>query len=144
MATTYQTSKVASTVQARAGIDLTCSYATYEATVQIVINDVFEMVKMAAGQTVVEVIGAFDDNDGGSAAVAEIGDGSDTDRFASTTISQGGGVIRLGQGITGAAAADCLAYTYTAADTIDIKFTTAPASTGTGTITLVVFHTGNS
>lgn len=144
MATTFSSTKCGSTYQARAGVDLTCSYSTYEVATQIVTDDVFQMVKIAAQQTVVEAILAMDDNDGGSSAVAELGDGSDTDRFASTTISQGGGVVRLGQGITGAAAANCLAYTYTAEDTIDVKFTTAPASTGTGTITLVVFHTGNS
>ena len=145
MATTFSSSKVAATVAARAGIDLSASYCIYEVATQIVINDVFQMVKIAAGQTVLEVICSVDDLDGGSASVHAVGDGSSAGRFISgSTDGQGGATSRLGAGITGAAAADCLAYTYTAEDTIDIKFTTAPASTGTGTIALAVFHTGNS
>lgn len=146
MASTFTDgTKVASTVQARAGIDITAVYGTYEVAVQIVVNDVFQMVKVPKNATILEVICALDDNDGGSAAIADVGDGTTTGRFISaTTISQGGGVVRLGQGITGVSAADCLAYTYTAEDTVDIKFTTAPASTGTGTMTLVVIYTMNS
>lgn len=145
MATTFSSTKCGSTYQARAGIDLTCSYCIYEVATQIVVNDVFQMVKIGAGQTVVEVICSVDDLDGGSASVHAVGDGAAAGRFITgSTDGQGGATSRLGAGITGSAAADCLAYAYTADDTIDIKFTTAPASTGTGTIALAVFHTGNS
>lgn len=146
MASTFTDgSKVASTVQARAGIDITAVYGTYEVAVQVVVNDVYQMVKIPKGATVLEVINAMDDMDGGSASVHDVGDGTTSGRFISgSTIAQGGGVVRLGQGITGATAADCLNYAYTAEDTIDIKFTTAPASTGTGTMKLAVIYTMNS
>lgn len=145
MATTYTASKVASTVQARSGLDLTAVYATYEAETQLIINDVIQMVKVPAGATILEVILCVDDIDGGSAAVLEVGDGDDTDRFiAGQTIGQGGGIARLGAGITGAAAAAAANYAYTSADTIDIKVATAPASTGTGTLKLGVIYTMQS
>jgi len=141
MATTYTADKVASTVQARAGTDLTCVYSTYEATTKLIINDVIQMCKVPAGATVVEVVLSCDDLDTSAtpAAVLAVGDGDDVDRYIKdSTIGQTGGTVRLGSGIV---IADCLGYEYTAADTIDVKITTAPAAGGTGTITLAVFYT---
>lgn len=145
MATTYSSSKVAATVQARAGIDITAAYMTYEAAVALVIDDIIQMVKVPLGATVLELILSVDDLDGGSALVLDVGDGADDDRYIlGTTIGQGGGTVRLGSGVTGAAAAGALNYAYTAEDTIDVHVDTAPASVGTGTVALAVIYTMNS
>jgi hypothetical protein len=145
MATTYSSSKVASTVQSRGGLDITSAFATYEAAVALVIDDVIRAVKIPAGATIQEIILAVDDLDTGSTLTLDVGDGTTADRFiAASTIGQGGGVVRLGQGVTGAAAAGCANYTYTAEDTIDIKVKAAPAGGGTGTLNLTVFYTMQS
>lgn len=144
MATTYSSSRVASTVNPRTNINMTYDYATYEASVALVLNDVIQMVPVAAGARVLDVICSVDDLDSGASIVIDVGDGTTSGRFISgQTIAQGGGTVRLGAGITGAAAADAAAYLYSAEDTIDIKVTTAPAGGGTGTLKLVVvfgFH----
>lgn len=142
MATTYSDVKVASTYQARAGIDICSVWCIYEAAVALVIDDIIQMVKVPLGATILDIILSVDDMDGGSALVLDVGDGNDDDRYIlGTTIGQGGGTVRLGQGITGAAAANALNYTYTAEDTIDVHVDTAPASVGTGTIALAVIYT---
>lgn len=145
MATTYSSSKVAATVQARSGIDITAVYMTYEASVALVIDDIIQMVKVPLGATVLELILSVDDLDTGSTLVLDVGDGSDDDRYIlGSTIGQGGGTVRLGSGITGATAANALNYAYTAEDTIDVHVDTAPAGGGTGTVALAVIYTMNS
>lgn len=142
MATTYSAGAVASTVQARAGLDITSVTETYEAAVALVIDDIIQMVKVPKGATVLDIILSVDDLDSGANLVLDVGDGSDDDRFIlGTTIGQGGGTVRLGQGITGAAAASPAGYTYADADTIDVHVDTAPAGGGTGTITMTVIYT---
>lgn len=144
MATTYSASKVASTVQSRAGIGMEAVFETYEAAVALVINDVIQMVKVPVGATILDVILGVDDLDSGTDVTLSVGDGTTVNRFISAaTIGQGGGVVRLGQGITGAAAADCVGYEYAAEDTIDIKVIAAPTG-GTGTLKLVVIYTMQS
>lgn len=145
MATTYSSSKVAATVPARAGIDITAAYMTYEASVALVLDDIVQLVKVPLGATVLEIVLSVDDMDGGSALVLDVGDGNDDDRYIlGSTIGQGGGTVRLGSGITGATAAAALNYAYTAEDTIDLHVDTAPASVGTGTIAIAVIYTMNS
>jgi len=145
MATTYSSSKVAATVAARSGIDITAVYMTYEAAVALVLDDIIQMVKVPAGATILELILSVDDLDTGTTLVLDVGDGADDDRYIlGSTIGQGGGTVRLGQGVTGAAAANALNYNYTAEDTIDVHVDTAPAGGGTGTVALAVIYTLNS
>lgn len=142
MPTTYSSSAVASTVQARAGIGVQTVAETYQAAVALVTDDVIQMVKIPAGATIVDIILSVDDLDTGAALILDVGDGDNDDRYIlGATIGQGGGTVRLGQGITGAAAADAANYTYTAEDTIDIHVDTGPSGGGTGTLTLVVIYT---
>lgn len=144
MATTYTAAKVASSVQSRAGLDATWVWGVYEAAVALVINDVIQMVKVPKYATILEIILACDDLDGGTTITLDVGDGSSTARFISaSTIGQAGGVVRLGQGITGSAAADCLHYQYTAEDTVDVLVHAAPTSSGVGTVKLGVAYSLN-
>lgn len=143
MATTFQSSKVASGVQPLAGIGVHDVYAVYELTAALVINDVIQMVKIPTGATVTQVTLSCDDIDSGSTLTLSVGDDSVVDRFIKTsTIGQAGGTVTLGSGITGAAAADALTYQYTADDTIDIKAIAAATGAGTGaTVRLAVQYT---
>jgi hypothetical protein len=144
MATTYSADKVAATVQSRAGIGMEAVFETFEASVALIINDVIQMVKVPVGATILEILLGVDDLDSGTDVTLSVGDGSDVDRFIeAATIGQGGGVVRLGQGVTGAAAAGCMNYEYTAEDTIDIKVIAAPTG-GTGTLKLAVIYTMQS
>lgn len=136
MASTLYSSKVASTVQPRAGIGLTSVHGTYELAAALVLNDVIQMVKVPAGARIVNVILGSDDLDTGSPAIVlAVGDGSTADRFiTASTVAQGGGVTTINQ-------VDGIGYTYTLADTIDIKVTTAPATgTTSGTLNLTVVY----
>lgn len=141
---TLQTSKVAASYQARAGIDLTAVTASYSLSAALALNDVIQMVKIPKDATVLEVILACDDLDtGGSPAIVlDVGDGGDTDRFIDgATIGQTGGYVRLGQGITTAGDAGA-AYKYTEEDTIDVLVQAGPQTGATsGTLTLTVFYT---
>lgn len=138
MASTLTTSKVASTVQARAGLDITSVTATYTQSAAFVVNDVVQMVKVPMGATILEVILSTTDldTDATPAIVLEVGDGGDVDRYiAGSTVGQAGGLVRL-------SAHGGHGYTYTADDTIDIKVSTAPDAGSTdGTLTLTVIYT---
>jgi len=141
MASTYTSASVASTVPYREHLGLSYVHATYELTAALVINDVIQMVKIPAGATVHEVQLSCDDLDtsGTPACVLAVGDGSDVDRFITASdIGQAGGFARMNN-IAG------VGYEYTADDTIDVKVTTAPATSAeTGTINLfVLYSTGN-
>lgn len=142
MATTYQSSKVASGVSPRAGIGFSTITAVYECATALVIDDIIQMVKVPSGATVLDVILSVDDLDTGAALVLDVGDGDDDDRYIlGSTIGQAGGTVRMGDGVVGAAAAGVQSYTYTADDTIDIHVDTAPAGGGTGTVALTVSYT---
>lgn len=136
MASTFTTDRTASTAQARAGINFTSVIGTYELTAALVINDVVQMVKIPSGAVICEVILGVDDLDDGTALVLDVGDGDSAERFIKdSTAGQAGGFVRLDQ-MAG------LGYQYTAADTIDVKVSTAPGTGATsGTITLAVMYT---
>jgi len=140
MASTLTSSKVASTVTTRKVEDMTAVWAEYELTAALVVNDVIQMVKVPMGATILDVKVASDDLDTGSspAAVLAVGDGTTAARFITgSTIAQGGGMASLG-------VVDGFLYKYTADDTIDIKFTTAPATGATeGTLKLMVLYSLN-
>jgi len=135
---TLTASKVASTVQPRAGIDVTAVYATYTLTAALALNDVIEMVKVPTGATVLDVVlGSADLDSNATPLIAlDVGDGSDTNRFiSSSTIGQTGGVGRLSNQVG-------LNYTYSADDTIDILVSAAPATGATsGDVDLMVLYT---
>lgn len=144
MATTYKSPNCtdATLVPARAGVGVEWAYATFEASVALVIDDIIQMVTLPIGATVIDIILSVDDLDSGSALVLDVGDGADDDRYIlGTTIGRGGGTVRLGAGVTGAAAASAAQYEYTAEDTIDIHVDTAPAGGGVGTLRLAVAYT---
>lgn len=149
MATTFTASKVATSVPAKEEHQgLVQVTATYEIAAALVVNDVIQMVKVPIGARIVTISLAADDLDSGATPLItlDVGDGGDTDRFiAASTIAQAGGIARIGDNITGAAAADCLGYVYTADDTIDVLVHAAPATGATsGTITMVVTYSNDA
>lgn len=136
MSTLY-TSKVASTVQSRGGTTIVSVHGTYELAAALVADDVIQMVKIPAGARIVDMTLAADDLDSNvsPAIVLAVGDGTTADRFITgSTIGQGSGIQKLNQ-------VDGMGYVYTAADTIDVKVTTGPATGATsGTINLTVVY----
>ena len=137
---TLTSSKVASTVQARSGVNgVIAVYATYTLTAALALNDVIQMVKVPAGATILSVKLTADDLDsnGSPAIVLDVGDGSDTDRFIDgATIGQAGGITAEQNVRTG------FNYEYTAEDTIDVLVQVAPATGATsGDIKLQVMYT---
>lgn len=144
MATTYYSENCKSGYgySPRAGLGVCSKTVVFETTAALVINDVIQMVKIPKGATILDVKLGVDDIDSGSSLTLSVGDGTTPGRFIlESTIGQGGGVVGIGTGITGASAADVLGYTYAADDTIDIKVIAAPAGDGEGTLTLSVLYT---
>lgn len=157
MAVTYVSTRAATGVQPRIDLHddtLFCSFniATAIGTADeggggaggtgFVINDIVQMVKVAAGSTVVDVILGVDALDTSTGIVVAVGDGSDDDRFiTASTIgrSSAAGVAQLNNAVG-------LNYAYTAADTIDFKVTTAASGTAstTGLVRLAVRVTAQS
>lgn len=138
MPTTYKADKTQSTVQARGGIDITSITGTFTVSANLGANDVVEMVKIPKGATVQEVIVSA------SASVAatstgEVGDGDDTDRYVSSgSIGQGAASLSRLNNAAGHG------YTYTAEDTIDIKFTTQTTPTTGAVLKLTAIYTMQS
>jgi len=105
--------------------------ATYTITAALALDDVIQMVPMAigeravGGQLIIET-----DMDTSTGLVLAVGDGVDPDRYISaSTVGRTGGVAEWGAGIDTAAEAASYSYKYPAADTIDIKVTTAETGT---------------
>lgn len=145
MATTYQSPASLSNQAYRPSVGglLGVREAVYDFTAAFVINDVIEMVKMnkgeraIGGQLIVET-----DLDSSTGVVVAVGDGVQADRYISgSAIGQTGGVVTWGAGIDTAAEAALFDYKYPAADTIDVKITTAASGTAatSGRIRLRVF-----
>jgi hypothetical protein len=142
-AATITGSEAASTAQARAGVGETILYGEFSlvddnASGALELNDVMEVVKVPKGFQVFEVIFSTTDLDTNGTPTIEldVGDGSDTDRFISgsgLTIAEAtGGYARLNN-LAG------FGYIYTAADTIDVKVLTGPATGATtGTVKVAV------
>jgi hypothetical protein len=109
---------------------------TYEITAALVINDVFQMVKVPKGAVILDVTLWTDDlESSGTASVLAVGDGGAAARFITTSaVGQAGGRQAMNV-ING------VGYAYTVEDTIDVSVTTAPTTGATsGTITLVVIY----
>lgn len=117
--------------------------AVYTLTAALALNDVIQMIPVAAGERVVDLqlISEDLDTNGTPAIVLDVGDGDDTDRYIDgSTIGQTGGMARLGQGVATDAAAIAVNRLYAAADTIDVLVQVAPATGATtGTIRLRAF-----
>lgn len=117
--------------------------AVYTLTAALALNDVIQMIPVAAGERVVDLqlISEDLDTNGTPAIVLDVGDGDDTDRYIDgSTIGQTGGMARLGQGVATDAAAIAINRLYAAADTIDVLVQAAPATGATtGTIRLRAF-----
>ena len=106
--------------------------ATYELAATAA-DSVIPMINVAAGTTVLDGYIIFDDL--GTGATVDVGDDGDVDRFIDgADVSTAAGLTRFAVGAGG----KTFPYTYTAANTIDIKTLGAETS---GTITLVVFFT---
>lgn len=135
---TYRANKVASTVQARGGIDLTSVTGELTVSTNLAANDILEMVKIPAGATVQELIVSVSASVA-STATAVVGDGADTDRFiTSGALGQGAAsLVRLN-------AATGHGYLYTAEDTIDIVYTAITTPATGAVIRLTAFYTMQS
>lgn len=140
-ATTYSSGQVASTVNPRTCDGNVCTaVGVYEVTAAIVIADVFQMVKVPAGATILEVTLQTDDLDtAGPSVVLDVGDGTTTDRFIdgclTAQVAANDVACRINQ-------IDGHGYVYTAEDTIDVIAQAAPATSATsGTIRLTVTYT---
>jgi hypothetical protein len=145
MATTFTSGAAASNSAFRppTGGILGVREAVYDFTAAFVVNDVIQMIPVAkgeravGGQLIVET-----DLDSSTGVVVSVGDGIQADRYISgSAVGQAGGVALWGAGIDTAAEAALFNYKYTAADTIDVKITTAATGTpaATGRIRLRVF-----
>lgn len=150
MAVIYVSTKAATGVQPRSDLHDDTLYCEFDIAAAIataanggggaggtafVINDVVQMIKVAAGTVILGVYLSVDFLDTGTAIVTSVGDGSDTDRFLTgLTIGRSSAV-----GSSSAMPHSGHLYAYTADDTIDFKVDTA-ATTGstTGKIRLSV------
>jgi len=101
-------------------------YGSFALTAALVINDVIQMVKVPPGARILDMEIYADDLDTNVAPslLLEVGDDGDTDRFIEAcTLGQDASFIRGIQTKAG------FCYdSYTAANTIDIKVNTAPAT----------------
>lgn len=103
-------------------------------------DDVIQMIPVASGTTVVDLLVAITDVDsGGSPAhTFDVGDGGDPDRFIDgSTKGQTGGVARIGDSVAAAVTDDALGFTYTADDTIDITVIDAAATKAAGVVRMI-------
>lgn len=106
--------------------------ATYEFSTTAA-DTVVEMIKVAAGTTVLDGYIIYDDL--GAGLTADVGDGNDIDRYIDgANTATAAALTRFGVGAGGLT----FPYTYTADDTIDVKNLGGNA---TGTLTLTVFFT---
>lgn len=154
MATTYVSTKCGVGVQPRTDLHDDTTYCEFDIAAAIataanggggagatafIINDVVQMIKIAAGQTVCGVFLSVDALDSSTGIVTAVGDGTTADRFITgATIGR--------SAATGVQSMNNHAghlYRYTADDTIDFKVTTAATGTASvaGLIRLSVRHT---
>lgn len=135
MATTYQSDHATSAVPVRTPVPGGTATVLAAATITgaIVVNDVFEMVKVPKGAFVLDawVVMPDVDTDGTPAATFILGDGGDDNRYITQTAAgTAAALVRMNAVTAGVATS-----VYTTDDTVDIKFDTAPdASVTTGTI----------
>lgn len=138
--TTYSASKVASTVQARAGIEITGVFSQFTIAVALVTGDIVQMLKVPAGATILEIVASASASVAGTAQL-EVGDAGDDNRYlagaSAWTASGAGSIARLGTG----ALTTAFGYTYTAADIISIKALSITTGATAAILTLNVIYT---
>lgn len=140
MATTYVSTKAATGVQPRIANHDSTSYCEFDIAAAVgtaaaggggaggaafVINDVVQMIKVTSGMYVLGVLLSVDALEDSTGIVTAVGDGDDDDRFLTA--------LTIGRS-SAAGSADSLRhgghlYSYSAADTIDFKVTTAASGT---------------
>jgi len=130
---TYQASKVASTVQARGGIDITSVTGEYTVSTNLATNDIIEMVKIPAGATVLEVIFSGSASVGATGNLA-VGDDGDTDRFITSTAFTAAALARLN-------AHSGHGHRYTADNTIDVLAVSIATPATGAVLRLTVIYT---
>jgi hypothetical protein len=139
MATTFSTGSSAA-VNAKRGLGLQARYASYEFSAALVVNDVFQMVPVYSGESVLGVELFVDSLDTSTGVVLDVGDDGDVDRYIDGSIigrSSAGGAQK---GNVGSAQG----HVYTADNTLDVLIQAAPTtSTTAGTITLVAYVVGD-
>jgi hypothetical protein len=144
MAVTYVSTKCATGFQSRIDLHDDTLYCEFDIAAAIgtaaeggggaggtafVINDIVQMVKVAAGSTVVSGILSVDALDSSTGIVTAVGDGTTADRFITgATIGRS-----AASGIQAFNTHGGHLYQYTSDDTIDFKVTTA--ATGTASVT---------
>ena len=98
--------------------NMVCVTADYSLTANASANDVFQMIKVPVGATIVDGWISMDSSD---AFTYTVGDGDDVDRFiASSSVS--------GTATGASFARKLMPKTYTAEDTIDVKLTAVTAT----------------
>lgn len=111
--------------------NMVCVTARYSLTANLSANDVIQMIKIPAGATIVD---GYLKMTGALGFAYEVGDGDSSTRFtAATTVSASttGTVVSFLRSV--------LPFTYTSADTIDVKATVIAASTASN-FALTVFY----
>ena len=132
---TYSSSKVATTVQAKAGVDIISVTGSYTIVTALVTSDIIQMVKLPKGVTVQEVICSGSASVGATAALT-VGDTGNNARYITSTSFAASALART-NAHTGHG------YLTTADGTVDITAgTMATGTTGT-VLTLTVIYTIN-
>lgn len=111
--------------------NLVCVTARYSLTAALSANDVIQMIKVPAGATIVD---GFLKMSGALGFAYSVGDGSSAARFAAATT-----VSASTTGTTVSFLKSVLPYTYSSADTIDVKATVIAASTASN-FALTVYY----
>lgn len=139
VAQTWYAPKITAGHPARAGLGVEIAWDVFTVSEAVEASDIFQMVAVAKGATVIDLLFAASDLDTHMTPTLtfDIGDDGDVDRFVDgTTIGSSAGHCKLGQGIT---TTSYQGYTYTADNTVDAKAATAPATgAASGTLFLSV------
>lgn len=122
-------------IQPRAGLDLIAVAASYTVAAIPLTADIFHMVKVPAGATLVDLLLDTTALDAGSNITLSVGYTGALEAFISqSTVAQAGGVARL-------SVAGGSQKFFAAEDTIQVSVTLQGATTAAGTIKLTVYYT---
>ncbi len=132
---TYTADKAQSTVQPRFLHEgMVHEIATYSASITFAVADVVQMVKVPDGAVIHDLWVQSDSVEAGTGdVVLAVGDGDDANRYISAAIGSATTIIRPTYR---------MGYEYSANDTIDITYVTAPTSpeTASAVFTLSVVY----
>jgi hypothetical protein len=137
---TYYSDKITAGAQPRADIGITSVTGSFTIAVAPVTGDIFQMVKIPKGATVLEIVASASASVAGTAQL-EVGDAGDDNRYlagaSAWTASGAGSVARMGTG----ALLTAFGYTYTADDIISIKALSITTGATAAVLTLTVIYT---